>query len=167
MIKRAIYPGSFDPITFGHMDILNRSLNVFDEVIIAVIHNPFKQPLFTQAERINLIKELYGDHPNVIVEGFEGLLVDYAHHKSVNTIIRGLRAVSDFDYEFTMSITNRKLSVDCETVFFMADEKYSFLSSSIIKQIVHFKERAGLDEKLRSFVPDSIVAALKEKIAHA
>jgi pantetheine-phosphate adenylyltransferase len=123
-MKKAIYPGSFDPITNGHVDIVNRACSLFDEIIIAVFNNPEKQPLFNFKERVVLINKVFQDNPQVNVQSFSGLLVDYAMSQSVFTIIRGLRAVSDFEYEFQMSLINRKLNEKLETVFLMTDEKF-------------------------------------------
>lgn len=137
-MKTAIYPGSFDPITFGHIDIVERSLAVFDRVIIAVLENPEKQTLFSIDERIKLISKSFEHNSSISVEGFSGLLVDFFTKKKVFTMIRGLRFVSDFEFEFQMALTNRKLASNVETVFFMTDEKYSSLSSSIVRQVAQF-----------------------------
>ncbi len=156
-MKKAIYPGSFDPITNGHIDIVNRAQSLFGEIHISVIENPHKSPLFSISERITLIQQIFADRPGIYVEGFHGLLVDYAKKKHISTIIRGLRAVSDFDYEFQMALTNRHLHPEIDTVFLMTDEKYSYLSSSLVKQVAKFK--GNID----SFVPISIARALQEK----
>ena len=158
MKKKAIYPGSFDPITFGHLDIIKRASAVFDEVIIAIFDNQAKKSLFTFQERKNLILSIFEDVPNISVDMFRGLLVDYAKKNSINTVIRGLRAVSDFDYEFQMALTNRQLGKDIDTLFLMTDEKFSYLSSSIVKQVCKY----GGD--VSSFVPKKIENALKEKL---
>ena len=159
-MKKAIYPGSFDPITNGHIDIVKRAQNVFDEIYIAVIRNPDKNPLFSVAERIKLIQELFKDSPGIKVESFEGLLVDYADTKQIYTVIRGLRAVSDFDFEFQMALTNRNLNDKIDTVLMMTDEKYSYLSSSIVKQIAQFGTKAD------QFIPEIVNEALKRKMNH-
>lgn len=156
-MKKAIYAGSFDPITNGHIDIIQRALGLFDEIHIAVIQNSAKNPLFTLPERIELIKSIFASYPNVIVEGFEGLLVDYAFKKNIFTLIRGLRAVSDFDYEFQMALMNRKLQPKIDTVFLMTDQKYSYLSSSLVKQIAKFQT------DITEFVPDIVKKALERK----
>jgi pantetheine-phosphate adenylyltransferase len=160
-MKKAIYPGSFDPITNGHIDIIKRALPLFDEVHIAVIQNPTKStPFFSIQERIQLIKELFHDNPAIMIEGFEGLLADYARQKNIFTIIRGLRAVSDFDFEFQMALTNRKLEAKIDTIFLMTDEKYSYLSSSLVRQL------AQLNGPIGQFVPEIIEKALKGKKKH-
>jgi pantetheine-phosphate adenylyltransferase len=156
-MKKAIYAGSFDPITNGHIDIINRALSLFDEVLIAVIYNPNKNALFTIKERIDLIKKVFKNNTRIEVEGFEGLLVEFAYHKKIFTLIRGLRAVSDFDYEFQMALMNRKLQPKIDTVFLMTDQKYSYLSSSLVKQIAHF------NADISDLIPAEIKKALKDK----
>ncbi|MSR88855.1 MAG: pantetheine-phosphate adenylyltransferase [Candidatus Margulisbacteria bacterium] len=156
-MKKAIYPGSFDPITNGHIDVLRRASRVFDEVHIAVIQNPEKNSFFTIEERIEHLQELFRSEPEIQIEGFKGLLVDYAKKKDIYTIIRGLRAVSDFDFEFQMALTNRNLESKIDTVFLMTDEKYSYLSSSLVRQL------AKLNGPIGQFVPDLIEQALREK----
>lgn len=159
-IKRAIYPGSFDPITNGHVDIISRAKKVFDEITIAVIQNPDKTPFFELEHRLELIKHLFKNDPHIKVEAFRGLLADFAQKRNVYTIIRGLRAVSDFDFEFQMALTNRHLNTKIDTVFFMTDEKYSYLSSSLVRQL------AGLSADISSFVPPDIERSLKDRIHH-
>ena len=156
-MKKAIYPGSFDPITNGHIDVLRRASRVFDEVHIAVIQNPEKNSFFTIEERIENLQKLFQTEPKIQIEGFKGLLVDYAKKKDIYTIIRGLRAVSDFDFEFQMALTNRNLESKIDTVFLMTDEKYSYLSSSLVRQL------AKLNGPIGQFVPDLIEQALREK----
>lgn len=156
-MKKAIYPGSFDPITNGHIDVLRRASRVFDEVHIAVIQNPEKNSFFTIEERIEHLQKLFQTEPKIQIEGFKGLLVDYAKKKDIYTIIRGLRAVSDFDFEFQMALTNRNLESKIDTVFLMTDEKYSYLSSSLVRQL------AKLNGPIGQFVPDLIEQALREK----
>ena len=148
--KIAIYPGSFDPITNGHIDIIKRASTIFDEIIVGVLHNPDKVSLFTPNKRIEMIQKIFQDNPKIVVDQFQGLLVDFASHHGVFTIIRGLRAVSDFEFEFQMSLTNRTLNEKLDTVFFMTDVKYSYLSSSIIKQIGKF------GGNIDSFVTDNV-----------
>ncbi|MBU0686359.1 MAG: pantetheine-phosphate adenylyltransferase [Candidatus Margulisbacteria bacterium] len=156
-MKVAIYPGSFDPVTNGHLDVIKRAQKFFDKVIVAVIANPEKDSYFSLEDRMSMLKECLKDMPKIEVDAFNGLLVDFAKKMGVSAIIRGLRAVSDFDYEFQMAITNRKMKPDIETVFFMTDYKYSYLSSSFVKQIAH------LGGDVKEFVPPVVVRKLKEK----
>ncbi|MEA3486023.1 MAG: pantetheine-phosphate adenylyltransferase [Candidatus Aerophobetes bacterium] len=153
----ALYPGSFDPITNGHLDIIKRSLSLFDKIIIAVNDNPLKDFLFTTKERVKMIKEVLNTFPKIEVESFQGLLVHYAERKGARFIIRGLRAVSDFEYEFQMDLMNRKLNPEIETVYLMTDQKYSYLSSSVVKEI------ARLDGCTKDLVPDLVGRRLLEK----
>ncbi len=134
-MKVAIYPGSFDPVTNGHVDVIQRAAKLFDRVIVAVIRNPDKKPKFSLNQRVKMLREALVKDKNVVVDSFDGLLVNYARDKKANVIVRGLRAVSDFDYEFQMALTNRKMAPEIETLFFMTDYKYSYLSSSFVKQI--------------------------------
>lgn len=157
MRRRAIYPGSFDPITNGHCDIIQRALLIFDEVYVGVIQNPDKKTLFSIQERIAMIRTLFHDNPRIHVEGFEGLLVDFARLKNIYTMIRGLRAVSDFDYECQMSHTNRHLCPQLDTVFLMTDAKYSYLSSSLVRQVARYHG------DISQFVHPTIELALKER----
>jgi pantetheine-phosphate adenylyltransferase len=136
-MKIGIYPGTFDPITHGHTDIITRSLRVFDKVVVAVAPNPSKHPLFNLAERLEMVKLVMKDLGQVEVTVFEGLLVDYVQQSGAHAIIRGLRAISDFEHEFQMALINRKLAKKVETVFLMPSEEYSYLSSTIIKDIAH------------------------------
>ena len=153
----AIYPGSFDPVTNGHLSILKRGLEIFDRVIIAVLHNPQKKPLFSVDERIYLIKEAIKDLSKVEVDTFDGLLVDYALMKKSNVILKGLRAISDFEYEFQMALMNRKLRRDVQSVFLMTDYKWFYISSTIIK------EAARLGGDISGLVPKPVEQRLKEK----
>lgn len=137
-MKRAVYPGSFDPITKGHLDIIKRSAKVFDEIIVVVLINPEKSGLFTMKERIELIKKSVKEIDNVRVEGFDGLLINFMREKEAKVIIKGLRALSDFEYEFQMALMNNKLDSSIETVFMMTNAKYSYLSSSSVKQVAKF-----------------------------
>ena len=139
MKKIAVYPGSFDPITFGHLDIINRALKLFDEVIVAVANNEQKNPLFTVDERVAMIKSVMKDNTRATVDTFDGLLVDYARSCKAQAIVRGLRAISDFEYELQMAQINRGISREVETVFFMTSVFYSFLSSSIVKEVHSLK----------------------------
>ncbi len=153
-MKIAIYPGSFDPITNGHLDIIKRAAKLFDKVIVSVIRNPAKQPQYTLTERVQMIKSSLKRIKNVTVDSFDGLLVNYAKKKKANVIVRGLRAVSDFDYEFQMALTNRKMVPEIETLFFMTDYKYSYLSSSFVKEI------ARLGGKVSELVPAPVAKKL-------
>jgi pantetheine-phosphate adenylyltransferase len=137
--KIAVYPGSFDPITFGHLDIINRALKIFDEVVIAVARNDRKNPLFTVEERVDIIRSVMKDNTRATVDTFEGLLVDYARSRKAQAIVRGLRAISDFEYELQMAQINRGISKEVETVFLMTSVFYSFLSSSIVKEVHSLK----------------------------
>jgi pantetheine-phosphate adenylyltransferase len=158
MCQTAIYPGTFDPVTYGHIDLIKRAQEAFSEVIVAVAHNPHKKPLFSVKERIEMLKRVTKGLPGVGVEGFSGLVVDFARKKKAKVIIRGLRMLSDFEYEFQMALTNRKLAPDVETIFLMPHESYSYLSAKLLK------ETASLGADLSSFVPDFIEKALKEKV---
>ena len=152
----AIYPGSFDPLTNGHVDIIERGARIFDSIIVAILANVEKTPLFTENERISIIRDVFKGHKNVQVEAFSGLLVDYAQHKKATVLVRGLRAVSDFEYEFQMALMNRHLAPGLETVFMMPDEKYTYISSRLIKEVFTLGgEITGLvppvvEEKLRA-----------------
>lgn len=158
-MRRAVFPGSFDPITKGHFDIIKRSSKVFDEVIVAVLINPDKRGLFHIEERVELIEKITKDIENVRVESFHGLLVDYLKEKDAKIIIKGLRAVADFEYELQMALMNKKLDSTIETMFMMTSAKYSYLSSSSIKQILRF---GGCIDEL---VPDEIIPDIMDKIS--
>lgn len=155
----AVYPGTFDPVTNGHLDIIQRASGIFTEVIVAVSNNLGKNPLFSIEEREKLIKDSVGEINNVIVERFEGLLVHYAKRVGASVVIRGLRAVSDFDYEFQMALMNRKLVSELETVYLMPSEEYSYINSTIVKEI------ARLGGKLDSFLPKAVSEALDSKFS--
>jgi len=158
--KIAVYPGSFDPITNGHIDIIQRSLTIFDRLIIAVNDNPLKPFLFTAEERVSMIKQVLPSFPKIEVESFTGLLVNYAKKKGAKFIIRGLRALSDFEYEFQMYLMNKKLNPELEMVYFMTNQEYSHLSSSIIKEI------ARLGGNTQDFVPPVVEKKLLEKFGY-
>ena len=158
MCQVAIYPGTFDPVTNGHIDLIKRAQEVFSEVIIAVAANPQKGPLFNVQERVAMLKQATADLKGVEVVAFNGLVVDYARKRKAKVLIRGLRMLSDFEYEFQMALTNRKLSPDVETIFLMPHESYSYLSSKLLK------ETAALGADLSNFVPDFVEKALKEKL---
>lgn len=156
----AVYPGSFDPVTNGHIDIIDRASRIFDLVYVAVIRNPEKKPLFGIDERVKMLRESLKRRKNIKIGSFDGLLVDYARSIRAKSIIRGLRAVSDFDYEFQMALTNRKMDPAMETIFLMTDYRFSYLSSSLIKEI----SRLGGD--LNGMVPRNVqkmLKSLKEK----
>lgn len=162
-MKIGIYPGTFDPITHGHTDIITRSLRVFDKVVVAVAPNPSKHPLFNLPERLDMVKLVMKDLDQVDVTAFEGLLVDYVERSGAHAIIRGLRAISDFEHEFQMALINRKLANTVETVFLMPSEEYSYLSSTIIKEVarhggnltefLHPEVARLLEQRLRSLKP--------------
>lgn len=157
-MKIGIYPGSFDPVTNGHLDIIERASKLCDKVIVAVSCNPNKNPLFTLEERIDLIREVIKPYDNIEVDTFSGLLVDYAKKTKASMIIRGLRAVSDFEYEFQMALMNRKLYPDVETIFLMTSSKNSYLSSSLVKEV------ARLGGCIEGLVPETIKKAILEKL---
>jgi len=158
MNRKVVYPGTFDPITNGHIDIIKRASKLFDTVYVAIAYSAEKQPLFTVPERIELIRKSTKRISNVVVESFPGLVVDYVRKKKSRVVVRGLRMISDFEYEFQMALTNRKLAGDIETIFMMPNESYSYLSSKLIK------ETALLGADISSFVPDYVEKALKEKL---
>jgi pantetheine-phosphate adenylyltransferase len=153
----AVYPGSFDPITYGHLDIINRGLRIFDEVIVAVAENPVKKPLFSVEERVELIREVLEGNCRATVDTFGGLLIDYVLAKGATVIIRGLRAVSDFEYEFQIAQMNRGISQDVETLFMMTSVPFSYLSSSIVKEV------SSLNGPVDGLVPPLIKRALDAK----
>lgn len=154
----AIVPGSFDPVTNGHLDIIRRTSGLFDTVYVSILSNSSKTPLFTIEERINLIERVTKDIPNVKVESFTGLLVDYAREKNAKFIVKGLRAVSDYEYEVQMSLTNKQLAPEIETFFITTNSKYAYLSSSIVKEVAKY----GGD--ITEMVPPEIIEDIKEKI---
>ena len=157
-MRLAIYPGSFDPITNGHVDVIARAATLFDAVIVAVAENESKHPLFTLAERVVLVKQSVAKLPNVQTDSFNSLLVEYVVERQAQTIVRGLRAVSDFEFEFQLALMNRKLDENIETIFMMPKDTYTFLRSRIVKEI------ARLGGDVRSFVPPNVQVALKKKL---
>jgi len=158
MCQKAIYPGTFDPVTYGHIDLIRRAQEIFGELIVAVGHNLHKKPLFSVRERLELLKKATADLKGIEICDFDGLVVDFARRSKAKVLVRGLRMISDFEYEFQMALTNRKLSPDIETVFLMPQEAYSYLSAKLLK------EAASLGADLSSFVPDFVEKALKEKL---
>ncbi len=167
-MRVAVYPGSFDPVTLGHIDIIQRTAKMFDKVIIGVLKNRSKSPLFTAEERVELLKEVTADIPNVEVQSFQGLLIDFVRQNQANVIVRGLRAITDFEYELQMAQTNRVIAPEIDTIFLTTNLKYSYLSSSIVKEIAEFhgeikeflhpivaekgERKAGRDEKRIDYV---------------
>ncbi len=153
----ALYPGSFDPLTNGHLDILSRARRLADRVVVAILQNDTKTPLFSIAERIEMIREIVGDDPTTPIQSFRGLLVDFAQEKGATLIVRGLRAVSDYEYELQMALMNRRLAPGIDTVFLMAKEEYSYVSSRLVKEVA----RLGAD--VRGLVPEPVRARLQGK----
>src|SRR2546426_11070963 len=158
-MRTVIYPGSFDPLTNGHLDVIQRAAKLFDQVIVAIARNESKSPLFDLDERLALVKEVVGPLPNVSVDSFEGLLVNYVEKRSGQAVIRGLRAVSDFEFEFQLALMNRKLNEHIETIFMMPKETYTFLSSRLVKEI------ARLGGDVSAFVPPHVKLALDVRFA--
>ncbi len=155
---RAVYPGTFDPVTNGHLDVIERAAKIFDELIVAVTTNPAKTPWFTLEERVEMLKECCSHLPNVTVEAFDGLLVNFVRQKGAKIIIKGLRAVTDFDYEFQMAAINRKLAPEIETLFLMTSLPYAYLSSSAVKEV------ASLNGCLKDLVPENVAKRLRQKV---
>jgi pantetheine-phosphate adenylyltransferase len=156
-MKLAVYPGSFDPLTNGHVDIIERGTHLFDTIIVAILVNVEKAPLFSMEERVDIVREVFKGRPNVEVDTFDGLLVDYVAKRKADVIVRGLRALSDFETEFQMALMNRRLSQDIETVFMMPAEQYTYISSRLIKEVF------ALGGQVRGLVPEIVESRLKEK----
>jgi pantetheine-phosphate adenylyltransferase len=156
-MRKAVYPGTFDPVTYGHLDIIKRGSKIFDELIVSVGHNPLKQPLFTITDRMDMISNNTRGIQNIKVDCFEGMLTDYMKELQTNVILRGIRTLSDFDYEFQRALTNRVLKTDVETVFIMTSQDYSYLNSSLIKEAV------SLGGDISMFVPSDVEKLLQQK----
>ncbi|HVN03719.1 MAG TPA: pantetheine-phosphate adenylyltransferase [Bryobacteraceae bacterium] len=154
----AIYPGSFDPITNGHLDLIERGYRLFDQLIVAILRNESKQPLFTVEERMEMLREVVAGYPNVAVDSFDGLLVDYAGQRGATVLVRGIRAISDYEYELQMALMNRRLRPDIETVFLMASEAYSFISSRLVKEVI------GLGGNIGGLVPPPVEVRLRQRV---
>ena len=154
----AVYPGSFDPLTNGHVDIITRGARNFDRIIVAILINAEKAPLFSMDERLKITREVFKDFPNVEVDTFDGLLVDYVERRRAHVIVRGLRAVSDFEFEFQMALMNRRLNGKIETVFMMPAEQYSYISSRLIKEVF------SLGGRVHGLVPDTVEERLRQKV---
>lgn len=154
----AVYPGSFDPVTNGHLDLIQRCAPLVDKLVVAVLMNAHKSPLFSLEERVAMLEEVLGDFPNVEVDAFDGLLVDYARRKGARLLLRGIRAVSDYEYELQMALMNRRLAPEIETMFMMAGEAYSFLSSKLVKEVI------GLGGNVSGLVPASVEEKLRQRI---
>ena len=155
---RAIYPGSFDPVTLGHLDIIRRASRTVNELIVGVLNNGGKTPLFTAEERVEMLREVTKDIPNVKVMAFSGLLVDFARHTNSTVVVRGLRAISDFDYELQMAQTNRKMNPHVDTMFLATSLEYAYLSSSTVKEVAFF------DGDISEFVPEPVVEKVRERV---
>ena len=157
-MKRAVYPGTFDPVTYGHLDVIKRGSKIFDELIVSVGHNPLKKPIFTVEERMDMLSKNTREIQNTKVDCFEGMLTDYMEKMQTNIILRGIRTMSDFEYEFQRALTNRVLKADIETVFIMTSQEYSFLNSSLIKEAV------SLGGDISKFVPSDVEKLLCQKL---
>ena len=154
----AVYPGTFDPTTLGHLDVIRRGVHLFDRIVVGVGCNPAKEPLFAPEDRVAMLGELVADMPSVSVERFDGLVVEFARQVGATILLRGIRTLSDMEYEFTMALTNETLAPEIETVFLMADQKYSYFSSQIIKQV------AQLGGDLSQFLPELVIQRLSDKL---
>ena len=159
MSTLAVYPGSFDPLTNGHVDIITRGARLFDRIIVAILVNAEKSPLFSMAERVEIARVVFKDYPNVEVDTFDGLLVDYVERRKARVIVRGLRAISYFEFEFQLALMNRRLNSEIETVFMMPAEQYSYISSRLIKEVF------ALGGRVHGLVPDMVEARLRDKQA--
>ena len=159
MSTLAIYPGSFDPLTNGHVDIIERGARIFDRIIVAILVNAEKAPLFTTPERVEIARAVFKDRENVEVDTFDGLLVDYVARRKADVIVRGLRAISDYEFEFQMALMNRRLNAEIETIFMMPAEQYTYISSRLIKEVF------ALGGQVHGLVPDQVEARLRDKVA--
>ncbi len=158
-MRTAIYPGSFDPVTLGHWDIILRAEKLVDRLVVAVLHNPSKTPAFTVEERVAMLQDLFGNHPAIVITSFHGLLVDFAKSRGAQFIVRGVRAFSDFEYEFQMALMNRKLAPELETVFLMPKEKYSAVSSRLVREI------GTMGGNLSDLVPDTLRGRIAARLS--
>jgi len=159
MSTLAVYPGSFDPLTNGHVDIITRGARLFDRIVVAILVNAEKAPLFSMAERVEIARAVFKEYANVEVDTFDGLLVDYVERRKARVIVRGLRAISDFEFEFQLALMNRRLNSEIETVFMMPAEQYSYISSRLIKEVF------ALGGRVHGLVPDMVEARLRDKQA--
>ena len=159
-MRIAVYPGSFDPVTNGHLDIISRAADKFDKLVVAVLRNSSKHPTFTVEERMDMLRPVTAAYPQVEIDTFDGLLVDYLHQKQAGIIVKGLLAMSDFEYEFQMALMNKKLAPDVETLFMVTSDKYSFLSSSIVREL------ASYNGSLEGLVPEMLESEIRRKIYH-
>ena len=159
MSTLAVYPGSFDPLTNGHVDIIHRGARLFDRIVVAILVNAEKAPLFTMEERVDIARAVFADHANVEVDTFDGLLVDYVERRKAQVIVRGLRAVSDFEFEFQMALMNQRLKPAIETVFMMPAEQYTYISSRVIKEVF------ALGGRVSGLVPETVEERLRDKLA--
>ncbi len=158
-MRRVIYPGTFDPVTYGHIDVIQRAIDLFDEVVVTVARNPSKTPLFTVSERLEMLHDSLKDFDKVVIDSFDGLIVDHAREVEAIGIIRGLRAISDFEFEFQMALTNRKLDDNLRTIFLMPHEKYTYLNSTIVRNLAQFHG------DISEFVPPIVAKMLEAKIS--
>lgn len=158
MSVKALYPGTFDPPTNGHIDLIQRGAKIFSHLTVAILNNPVKNPLFTVEERVEMIREATSAMPNVSVDTFSGLMVEFARREGVTAVLRGIRAISDYEYEFEMALMNRRLAPQLETVFLLAGEQFSFISSKLVKEVI------GLGGNITGFVPPSVERRLRERL---